>query len=57
MLFGNSKKEGRDLMNELSLFSGSGGVVDGLANRVDRLKALGNGQVPLVVARAWEILK
>jgi len=44
-------------MNELSLFSGSGGVVDGLANRVDRLKALGNGQVPLVVARAWEILK
>jgi DNA (cytosine-5)-methyltransferase 1 len=30
---------------------------DGVAHRVDRLKAIGNGQVPLVVAQAWEILK
>ena len=31
-------------------------VVDGLAYRMDRLKALGNGQVPAVVAKAWRIL-
>ena len=34
-----------------------GRVAHGVASRVDRLKALGNGQVPLVVATAWEILK
>ena len=33
------------------------GVDDGMANRVDRLKAIGNGQVPIVAATAWEILK
>jgi DNA (cytosine-5)-methyltransferase 1 len=33
-----------------------GRVVDGVAKRVDRLKALGNGQVPRVVAAAWETL-
>ena len=33
-----------------------GRVVDGLATRVDRLKAIGNGQVPLCAATAWEIL-
>lgn len=27
-----------------------------MANRMDRLKAIGNGQVPAVVARVWEIL-
>jgi DNA (cytosine-5)-methyltransferase 1 len=32
-------------------------VVDGLAARVDRLKAIGNGQVPQVAATAWNILK
>ena len=32
-------------------------MVDGLATRVDRLKAIGNGQVPLVAATAWNILK
>ena len=30
---------------------------DGLAFGVDRLKAIGNGQVPQVAATAWEILK
>jgi DNA (cytosine-5)-methyltransferase 1 len=30
--------------------------VDGVAHRVDRLKAIGNGQVPLVAATAWRIL-
>jgi DNA (cytosine-5)-methyltransferase 1 len=33
-----------------------GRVVDGVASRVDRLKALGNGQVPLQAAVAWKIL-
>jgi DNA (cytosine-5)-methyltransferase 1 len=32
------------------------GVNDGMANRVDRLKAIGNGQVPLCAATAWELL-
>ena len=31
-------------------------VAHGVANRVDRLKALGNGQVPAVAVLAWEIL-
>ncbi len=33
-----------------------GRVAYGVANRVDRLKALGNGQVPAVAALAWRIL-
>jgi DNA (cytosine-5)-methyltransferase 1 len=33
-----------------------GRVVDGVASRVDRLKAIGNGQVPLCAATAWRIL-
>lgn len=33
-----------------------GRVVDGLANRVHRIKALGNGQVPLQAAVAWMML-
>ena len=32
------------------------GKNDGVAHRVDRLKATGNGQVPQVAATAWEIL-
>jgi DNA (cytosine-5)-methyltransferase 1 len=32
-------------------------VVNGLVARVDRLKAIGNGQVPLCAATAWELLK
>jgi len=32
-------------------------MVDGMASRVDRLKAIGNGQVPLVAETAWNILK
>ena len=34
-----------------------GRVVDGVAARVDRLKAIGNGQVPLVAATAFRILR
>jgi DNA (cytosine-5)-methyltransferase 1 len=31
-------------------------MADGVAARVDRLKAIGNGQVPLVAATAWRLL-
>jgi DNA (cytosine-5)-methyltransferase 1 len=33
-----------------------GRVADGVAARVDRLKAIGNGQVPAVVAAVWRLL-
>lgn len=33
-----------------------GRMVNGVAHRVDRLKAIGNGQVPAVAAIAWNIL-
>ncbi len=32
------------------------GVADGVADRVDRVKAAGNGQVPAVAALAWRVL-
>ncbi len=32
------------------------GILDGVAYRMDRLKATGNGQVPIVAAKAWMIL-
>jgi DNA (cytosine-5)-methyltransferase 1 len=35
---------------------GVGRVADGVAHRVDRLKAIGNGQVPVVAASAFELL-
>ena len=34
----------------------SDGISDGVAYRVDRLKAIGNGQVPLCAATAWKVL-
>ena len=34
-----------------------GRMADGVANRVDRLKAIGNGQVPAVAAAAWDLLE
>ena len=33
-----------------------GRVAHGVASRVDRLRAIGNGQVPAVAALAWRIL-
>jgi len=38
------------------LVTGVGRVANGVACRVDRLKAIGNGQVPAVAALAWETL-
>ena len=35
---------------------GLGRVVNGVADRVDRLSAIGNGQVPAVVRKAWHVL-
>lgn len=35
---------------------GMGRVADGVAHRVDRLKAIGNGQVPVVAATAFRIV-
>jgi len=32
-------------------------VAHGVAHRVDRLKAIGNGQVPAVVELAWRTLR
>jgi DNA (cytosine-5)-methyltransferase 1 len=32
-------------------------MADGVASRVDRLKAIGNGQVPQVAGIAWNLLK
>lgn len=36
---------------------GMGRVADGVAHRVDRIKALGNGQVPRVAATAFNIMR
>jgi DNA (cytosine-5)-methyltransferase 1 len=33
-----------------------GRVVDGCANRVDRIRLLGNGVVPQTSAKAWQVL-
>jgi len=42
--------------NQWAIEPNLGRVADGVAARVDRLKALGNGQVSLCAATAWEIL-
>ena len=36
--------------------SGLDRVADGVAHRVDRIRAIGNGQVPRVAATAWDLL-
>ena len=42
--------------NQWSTEPNVGRVANGVAARVDRLKAIGNGQVPLCAATAWQIL-
>lgn len=65
-LFGNGRREqfescswwDRDPADQDGAFESQlGRVADGVANRVDRLKAIGNGQVPLVAATAFNFLK
>lgn len=58
-----SETEGRKGMDNRSTESGwwstepaVGRVAHGVARRVDRLKAIGNGQVPAVVKAVWESL-
>ncbi|WP_223430069.1 DNA cytosine methyltransferase [Pseudomonas sp. GL-B-26] len=51
-----SPRSRRDGIGWWSSEPGMGRVADGMAYRVDRLKALGNGQVPVVAARAFELL-
>jgi len=49
-------EEGHGPRERWGLESRLGRVANGVANRVDRLKAIGNGQVPEVVRTAWELL-
>ncbi len=53
------KRSSRSSCNELTWWEVEpelGRVADGVANRVDRLKAIGNGQVPVVARSAYEYL-
>ena len=54
MLAGGGEKIGR--CEYWNVEPDVGRVVDGVAARVDRLKAIGNGQVPAVVRKAWHVL-
>jgi len=47
---------GREATQQWLPEPGLGRVVDGCANRVDRLRLLGNGVVPQTAAKAWTIL-
>lgn len=52
------EQEFRNLGNKSwwSIEPAVGRVAHGVAHRVDRLKAIGNGQVPLCAASAWRLL-
>ena len=45
-----------DVAQRADSYAGALRVLHGMANRSDRLAALGNGQVPRVVAEAWRLL-
>jgi len=47
------RQQGSEIWN---LEPNVGRVADGIKNRVDRLRLLGNGVVPQTAARAWEVL-
>ena len=55
--FGGSSNEQRKTKYEWPAEPNVGRVADGVASRVDRLKAIGNGQVSRVAAIAWKLLK
>lgn len=52
-----SPRYGREAWSDGSWELGIARVAIGVIHRVDRLKAIGNGQVPQCTAMAWEILK
>jgi DNA (cytosine-5)-methyltransferase 1 len=52
----NSKRYSNEKIWNKEIESSVVRMVDGMATRVDRLKAIGNGQVPIVAATAWRIL-
>ena len=54
--FGGSCNEQRRTKFEWPIEPKLGRVVNGMANRVDRLKAIGNGQVSRVASTAWKLL-
>jgi DNA (cytosine-5)-methyltransferase 1 len=57
---GGDRSQARAFRDGLTLWQDEpavGRVAHGVAHRVDRLRALGNGQVPAVAALAWRILK
>ena len=54
--FGGSGNEQRKTKYDWPSESNMGRVVNGVAARVDRLKAIGNGQVSRVASTAWKLL-
>lgn len=50
------RREGFENGSWWKIEPGMGRMVDGLDYRMDRLKTIGNGQVPAVAATAWRIL-
>ena len=52
-----SSAHGQSKQGWWSIEPNVGRVANGVAARMDRLKAIGNGQVPLCAATAWELLK
>lgn len=48
---------GKEAWEEGRWENGIARVATGVSARVDRLKAIGNGQVPAVAALAWQVLK
>ena len=45
-----------DVAQRISSYGDALRILHGMADRVDRLQALGNGQVPIVAATAWRVL-
>ena len=54
--FGGSSNEQRRTKYDWPFEPNMGRVADGVAARVDRLKAIGNGQVSRVASTAWKLL-
>jgi DNA (cytosine-5)-methyltransferase 1 len=50
------REGGWSVQGNWSIEPNVGRVANGVAARVDRLKAIGNGQVPLCAATAWRLL-